>query len=115
MDETPEYLLKLMSEVVETFLSKLNIPQREVDIFTGKIKERKMGELFKYFEGWDVQALRREIEETRKETEEAGIQKLLDVIMKFHIGREDAVKELMEEYHLNAGEAEEKVKLYWQE
>lgn len=119
LEETPEYLLKLMSEIVETFLSKLNIPQREVDIFTGKIRERKMGELFKYFEGWDVQALRREIEETRKETrketEEAGIQKLLDVIMKFHISREDAVKELMEKYHLNAGEAEEKVKLYWQE
>lgn len=115
LDETPEYLLKLMSEIVEIFLSKLNVPQEEVDIFTGRMRERKMGELFKHFEGWDVQALRREIEETRKETEEAGIQKLLDVIKKFHIGREDAVKELMEEYHLNAGEAEEKVKLYWQE
>lgn len=119
LEETPEYLLKLMSEIVETFLSKLNIPQGEVELFTGKIKERKMGELFKYFEGWDVQALRREIEETRRETrkemEEAGIRKLLDVIMKFHISKEDAVKELMEEYHLNAGEAEEKVKLYWRE
>lgn len=32
------------------FLAKLNVPWEEMDAFTEQIKERKMGELFKYFE-----------------------------------------------------------------
>ena len=42
------------------FLAKLNIPFEEVDTFTSQIKERNMGELFAHFEGWDVQAIRKE-------------------------------------------------------
>ncbi len=83
-----------------------------------------MGELFKHFEGWDVQALRREIAEAKEETErvakevttrerEVGIHKLLNVLKKCHIIPEDAMKQLMEEYHLSEEEASEKITLYW--
>ena len=113
LDGSPEYLLKLMSEIVETFLSKLNIPQEEVDVFAGKIKERKMGELFKHFEGWDVQALRREAKEAKEEAKEEGICKLLKGIKKYHASREEAVNELMEAYELTRESAEEKMRLYW--
>ena len=89
LDGSPEYLLKLMSEIVETFLSKLNIPQEEVDVFAGKIKERKMGELFKHFEGWDVQALRREA----KEAKEKGICKPLKGIKNItHPGKRQSMR-----------------------
>ena len=54
--DSPEYLLKLMQQVIGVFLSKLNIPSEEVDVFTEQIKERKMGELFAHFEAWDVQS-----------------------------------------------------------
>ena len=116
LKESPEYLLKLISGIVETFLSKLNIPQREVDVFTEKIRERKMGELFKHFEGWDVQALRQETEKARKEikeTKEDGIHKCLNIMKKCHMASGDAVAQLIEEYQLSREEAEEKMRLYW--
>lgn len=118
--DSPEYLLKLMSQIMGVFLRKLNVPQEETDAFTDRIKERKMGELFKHFEGWDVQALRQEIADAKEETEkvkkqeqESGIQKLLNSIKKFHATNEEAAIQLMEEYHLSAEEAEQKVALYW--
>ena len=68
---SPEYLLEIMAQIVEVFLAKLNIPHEEVDTFTSQIKERNMGELFAHFEGWDVQAIRKEArEELRKEVRE---------------------------------------------
>ena len=118
--DSPEYLLKLMSQVIGVFLSKLNVPREEADAFTDRIRERKMGELFKHFEGWDVQALRQEIADAKEETEkvketakETGIQKLLNGIKKFHATRDEAASLLIEDYHLSAEEAEEKVALYW--
>lgn len=89
-----------------------------------------MGELFKHFEGWDVQALRQEIADAKKEAEkikeeaekvkeeikreqEIGIQKFLRGIKKFHATNKEAAMLLMEEYQLSAEEAEEKVSLYW--
>ena len=61
--KSPEYLLEIMAQIVEVFLAKLNIPLEEVDTFTSQIKERNMGELFAHFEGWDVQAIRKESRE----------------------------------------------------
>ena len=104
------------SQIIGVFLSKLNVPQEEADAFTDRIKERKMGELFKHFEGWDVQALRQEIADAREEIkreQETGIQKLLNSIKKFHATSDEAAMQLMEEYHLTAEEAKEKVALYW--
>ena len=65
--KSPEYLLEIMAQIVEVFLAKLNIPLEEVDIFTSQIKERNMGELFAHFEGWDVQAIRKEAREEARE------------------------------------------------
>ena len=67
-EQSPAYLLEIMAQIVEVFMAKLNIPLEEVDTFTSQIKERNMGELFAHFEGWDVQAIRKEArEEARKE------------------------------------------------
>ena len=62
-ENSPQYLLKVMSQIIEVFLAKMNVPRKEADAFTDRIKERKMGELFKHFEGWDIQAARREAKE----------------------------------------------------
>lgn len=73
--ETPEYLRKTMVQIIRMFLAKLNVSWEEVEAFAERIKERKMGELFKYFEGWDIQAVRKEAneikEQARREAEEA--------------------------------------------
>ena len=125
--DSPEYLLKLMSQIIGIFLSRLNVPEEEADAFTERIKERKMGELFKHFEGWDVQALRQEVADAKEETEkikekakeeikrerETGIQKFFNSIKRLHATSEEAVRLLMEEYSLSAEEAEEKIALYW--
>ena len=130
-EQSPEYLLEIMAQIVEVFMAKLNIPLEEVDTFTSQIKERNMGELFAHFEGWDVQAIRKEsreqaliearkqveieMEEVRKEvtqqvteqvTErvtESDIQKLLAVLYKYKLGcpRETAIEQLMEQYQLS--------------
>ncbi|RKJ45280.1 hypothetical protein D7X98_08540 [bacterium 1XD8-76] len=66
-EDSPEYLLKLMAQIIEVFLIKMNVPRAEAELFTDRIKEREMGELFKHFEAWDVQAVRREAEKEVKE------------------------------------------------
>lgn len=127
--DSPEYLLKLMAQVIEVFLGKMNVPREEVELFTDRIKERKMGELFKHFEGWDVQAIRKEAKkeaekeikkEIKKEIEkeieketERGIRELLKIIKELSGSQEMALKKLMEGYGLTEEKAKEKIALYW--
>jgi hypothetical protein len=127
-ENSPEYLLDLMVRIIGVFLSKLNVPQEEADMFTEQIKERKMGELFKHFEGWDVQAIRKEAreearkearkevrEEARKEAREEAIRTFLNAVKSCGIARENAMVQLAKGYRLSIDEAEEKMELYWQE
>ena len=111
----PEYLLTIISDIVEILLNRLNIPTEEVDAFTAQIKERKMGELLAHFKGWDVQAARREgREEARKEAREEAVMKLIRIIKKFGYSEETAKLQLIDEYELSEKEAAEKVEMYWQ-
>lgn len=127
-ENSPEYLLDLMVRIIGVVLSKLNVPQEEADMFTEQIKERKMGELFKHFEGWDVQAIRKEAreearkearkevrEEARKEAREEAIRTFLNAVKSCGIARENAMVQLAKGYRLSIDEAEEKMELYWQE
>ena len=43
-------------------LRKLNLEENEILDFTDQVRERKMGELFENFRGYDVPAVRRESE-----------------------------------------------------
>lgn len=89
---SPDYLLTLLSQIIEIFLEKLNVPRGEADAFTEQIKEKRMGELFAHFEGWDVQAIRKEArEEARKEARKEVREELREEV------REEARKEVREE------------------
>ncbi len=142
-EDSPEYLLTLMAQIIEVFLVRMNVPREEVDLFTDRIKERKVGELFKYFEAWDIQAVReearKEVEEARieaeKEVEEArikaekktkreikkevdketerGIRKMVKIIKELSGSQDTVLEKLMEEYGLTKENAEEKIALYW--
>ncbi len=70
--QTPEYLLGIIGQVVEILLGRLNVPKEEARRFADQVKERKVGELFANFKGYDVQATRRE---ARAEGLEEGMQK----------------------------------------
>ena len=51
---TPEYLLKLISKIVAVFLYRLNVPRKEVEQFTDQIARREFDMLFDSFEAYDV-------------------------------------------------------------
>ena len=61
MQKSPEYLLNIISNVVEILLLKLDMPQDEVVAFTDRIKERNMGELFANFKGYSVPEMRKKL------------------------------------------------------
>ena len=97
--QSPEYLLEIMAQIVEVFLAKLNIPLEEVDTFTSRIKERNMGELFAHFEGWDVQAIRKESRE----------QALVEARKQVESEMEEARKEFWEEMQREIDNARKEV------
>lgn len=58
-ENTPEYLLKVISKIITVFLARLNVPKEEIGDFTGKIERREFTMLFDSFEAYDVQETRR--------------------------------------------------------
>ena len=56
---TPEYLLKLISKIIAVFLYRMHVPRREVEEFTDQIERRDFSVLFESFEAYDVQETRR--------------------------------------------------------
>lgn len=105
--DSPNYLLNIMVQIIEVFLDKLNIPPEEADMFTEQIKERHMGEFFSQFQGWDVQAI-------RKQAREESIEKTVHILQAVNVLKEVAQQKLAEQYELSEAEAREKMELYWQ-
>ena len=122
VEDAPQYLLDIMSQIVEVLLVKLNIPMDEVEDFTGQIKERNMAELFANFKAYDVQAARAKacaegraegMAKGRAEGREEGIKKLVRTLQKHSLGIEEVIKDVSEQYDLTEIEATEKVNTYW--
>ena len=61
-ENTPDEVLEIISKVITVMLRKLYLEENEILDFTDQVRERKMGELFKNFRGYDVPAVRRESE-----------------------------------------------------
>lgn len=112
--DAPEYLLEIVEQVVKALLLEINVPDEEVEEFSGQIKEKRMGKLFANFEPYDVQATRREAKREAKEDEtEKGIQRLVKVGKKHGFTQKDTAEDLVEQYGLSSEEAGKKVELYW--
>ena len=58
-ENTPDEVLEIISKVITVMLRKLNLEENEILDFTDQVRERKMGELFENFRGYDVPAVRR--------------------------------------------------------
>lgn len=110
VEHSPKYLLSIISQIVEVLLAKHNVPQEEIDVFAGQIKERNMAELFANFKAYDVQATRAE---ARKQEREEGMKKLVKSAKELGANKEQAIQQLMKQYELSDSEALEKVKQYW--
>lgn len=73
---TPEYLLKLISKIIAVFLYRLNMPRKEVENFTDAIERREFAMLFDSFEAYDIQ-------ETRRISREEGrMEELVEIVCK---------------------------------
>lgn len=106
IEKSPEYLLDIMVIVTKALLMKLNVPNEEVEAFTEKIKERKMGDWVGHFKGYDVQ-------ETRRVEREKGIERLINILKKLETTKETVILQLMEEYEFTEDEAIKAVEKYW--
>lgn len=96
-ENTPEYLLRVISKIITVFLAKLNIPKEEIGEFTGKIERREFTMLFDSFEAYDVQETRR-VSRAKGREEGAKIQLIKQICrkMKKDMAAEE-IAELLEE------------------
>ena len=112
--KSPEYLLDIMAQIVEVLLLKINVPRKEAEEFSGKVKERHMGELFANFEAYDVQETRRIArEEAREEVREEDIISVIRIMKEVAVSKEITKQQLMKQFGLSEQEAEEKLKANW--
>lgn len=121
-ENTPEYLLTIMAQVVEGLLLKINVPFKEAEDFAEQIKERRMGEWCANFKGYDVQATRRAAREEglkegraegREEAWEEGIAQAIRMMREASVSREVTKQQLVKQFGLEPQEAEEKLRANW--
>ena len=106
-ENTPEYLLRVISKIITVFLAKLNIPKKEIGEFTGKIERREFAMLFDSFEAYDVQETRRVSRAEGKaegRIEGAKIQLIKQICRKMK--KDMAVEEIAEQLEENVDEVQ---------
>lgn len=104
--KSPEYLLDIIAQIVEVLLLKINVPREEAEEFSGRVKERHMGELFANFEAYDVQ-------ETRRVVREEDIVRAIRMMKEVSVSREITKQQLVKQFELSPDTAEEKLRLHW--
>lgn len=123
LEETPEHLLTIISNILRTFLLRMNYSVSETEELVGKVKEKKMGILFENVVPFDIEEERRKTEEQKSKAEEEkrrteaakenGIQALIETCQELGASKEDTMQKLQDKFALNASEASEKMNLYW--
>lgn len=102
-ENTPEYLLRVISKIITVFLAKLNIPKEEIGEFTGKIERREFTMLFDSFEAYDVQETRR-VSRAKGREEGAKIQLIKQICRKMK--KDMAAEEIAEQLEENVDEVQ---------
>ena len=111
-EKTPEYLLEIIAKITTALLYRLNVSDEEVDEMVGQVKEKKMPVLFEHFEGYDVQATRKEArEEGRKE----GIKALIEAGQEMEISKEVVWDKVKEKFALSEQDVKAYFEQYWKE
>ena len=71
LKDTPGYLLDTIADVLKAFLLKMNVSVPETEKLTGRVKEKKVAELFADMEKMDIQAERQNTADARRRAEMA--------------------------------------------
>lgn len=141
-ENTPQSIMDIMFSVIRVLLSKVKLPEEEIDDFIKEIKEVKnVGGWFEHFEEIDIPAerekLREEREEYAKEKEEYAKEKeefdkvkeevakakeelyereleiYINACKDMEISKEKTAEKVIIRFLLNLKEAESKVERYW--
>lgn len=72
--KAPGDVLIIFRKLIESYLNEINLPENEIHDLTDQIEGGKMNRLFEHFEGFDIQAVRKE---SRMEGHEEGREELL--------------------------------------
>lgn len=140
-EKTPEYLLKLAAKIMEVFLAKLNVPEKEAAAFTEKIWERSMGELFLSLKesilAEQEEARKRGMQEGREEGQKKGreegrkegreegrkegraealnyaIDQTIHIMKVLDAEKEMAVEQLIEKFGIGRDDAARRVEANW--
>ena len=123
---SPGRVVKVIADVLFAFLLKANVPVEEAEELVGKVKEKKMAELFENMEKMDIQAERRNTAEQRARADRAenevekakaiieeGIQLFVETCKEFSMPREEVILRLVAKYKMSRLEAEERLAKYW--
>ncbi len=120
LKDTPDYLLDIIANVLRSFLFKENVPEDETETLVGKVKEKKMGELFANMDKMDIQAERRKsaeaIAEAQKEAVKERENRIRDVVSvgkQFGATKDELADRIRKTHGIGQGEAMEKVEFYW--
>lgn len=103
-------MLRYMVYIWEILLLKINVPREEAEAFSGKVKERHMGELFANFEAYDVQETRRV---AREEGMKEGIVFAIRMMKEASVSREITCQQLIRQFGLSESEAEKRLQENW--
>lgn len=116
----PEYQRNIIADVFLTALLKMNMPVQEALGMVGKVKEKKMAELFGDMEEMDIQAERAKTAAARAEAKKAvqeaeervqkAVQEAEERVQKTVQEAEERAQKAVQEAEEKAQEAEEKAK-----
>ena len=113
-EKTPEYLLDIIAQITTALLYRINLPEKEVNEVVGQIKEKKMPVLFEHFEGYDIQATRKEARaEGREEGIKEGIKVLIETYNELGFSKDESFEKLKEKFALSDEEANQYFEQYW--
>ena len=102
LKKTPKHVVDIIADVLLAFLLKENMPVTEAEELVGKVREKKMAELFANMEKMDIQAERRNTEEQRLRAENAeqraenAEQRLKEVELKYENAVEYSIQLFIE-------------------
>nr|WP_296466767.1 Rpn family recombination-promoting nuclease/putative transposase [uncultured Acetatifactor sp.] len=136
LQNSPGHLVDTIADVLQAFLLKMNVPVSETERLTGKVREKKMGELFADMEKMDIQAERRNTANEKKRADEAqrraeeaerradeaekwanekDIKAFIEACQELGASREAARDKLIEKKGLSEAVSLEKMALYWKD
>ena len=139
LKDTPGYLLDIIADVLKAFLLKMNVSVPETENLTGKVKEKKMAELFADMEKMDIQAERQNTADAKRRAEmaeeradkeaeradraeahaeqeaENSIRSIIELCQEMDVPKVSAIQKLMEKKSLAYEDALAKMALYWKD